>query len=65
MKYLGIRFSSYGNIEDEVKEQVTEANSVAGCLNDTIWRNIYIRKETKSRIYKAVVRPIITYTVET
>jgi hypothetical protein len=64
MKYLGIRLSSYGNMEDESKEQVTKANKVTCCLNDTIWRKKYIKKETKSRIYKAVVRLIKTYTAK-
>lgn len=27
-----------------------------------IWRNKYITTKTKSRIYKATIRPIITYT---
>ena len=31
----------------------------------TIWRNSNIGTETKSRIYKAVIRPIMTYTAET
>jgi hypothetical protein len=33
-------------------------------LNDLVWRNKYMRKETKSRIYKATVRPIMTYALE-
>jgi hypothetical protein len=37
----------------------------AGCLNDLVWRNKYMRKETKSKIYKATVRPIMTYALET
>jgi hypothetical protein len=60
MKYLGKRLSSCGNIEVEVKEQVRKGNRVAGCLNDTTWRNKYIRKEIKSKLYKAVVRSIVT-----
>jgi hypothetical protein len=34
-------------------------------LNDLVWRNKYVRKETKSKIYKATVRPIMTYALET
>lgn len=41
-KYLGINLSSYGDLVSEVKEQVTKASRVAGCLNDTIWRNRYL-----------------------
>jgi hypothetical protein len=61
MKYvLRYRDKNYGNI----KHEVTKANRVADCLNDTIWRNRYFRKETKSRVYKAVVRPIMTEEID-
>lgn len=64
-KYLGIDTTSYGDIEDEVRQQVAKANKVAGCLNDVIWRNKHLRRETKARIYKTTIRPIISYTSET
>jgi hypothetical protein len=64
MKYVGIRLSSCGHTECEVTEQVTNANRVAGCLNDTLRRNKCIRKEIKSRTYKAVVTPVTTYMAE-
>jgi len=51
---------SCGNI----KKEVNKANRLAGCRNDTIWRK-YLQKETKVRIYKAIVRPIMTYIAET
>ena len=31
----------------------------------TIWSNKYLRNEAKARIYKSVVRPILTYAAET
>ena len=64
-KYLGIEISGYGDVEAEVRERTTKATRIAGCLNDTIWRNKNIEVETKARIYKATVRPIMTYTAET
>ena len=64
-KYLGISISGFGDVEAEVREQTQKATRIAGCLNDTIWRNRNIGTETKSRIYKAVIRPIMTYTAET
>ena len=36
----------------------------AGCLNYLVWRNKYMRKKTKSEIYKATVCPIMTYALE-
>lgn len=65
VKYLGIKLTYNNDIEEEVREQTMKANRIAGCLNDTIWRNKHIRTETKSRIYKSVVRPVMTYTAET
>ena len=38
---------------------------MAVCLNDLVWRNKYAREETKSKIYKATIRPIMTYALET
>jgi hypothetical protein len=34
-------------------------------LNDLVWRNKYMRKEIKLKIYKATILPIITYALET
>lgn len=64
-KYLGIELSGFGDVESEVRQQTNKALRVAGCLNDTIWKNKYLQTETKSRIYKATIRPIMTYTAET
>ena len=42
-----------------------KAARTATCLNNTIWSNKHMGIETKSRIYKAAIRPILTYTAET
>ena len=44
----------------EVKHETAKALRVSGCLNDTIWNNKHLRKEAKVRIFKSVVRPILT-----
>jgi len=31
----------------------------------TIWQNKYLRQETKMRIYKSVIQPVLTYAAET
>ena len=64
-KYLGIEISGYGDIETEVRGQAMKAARTAACLNNTIWSNKHMGIETKSRIYKAAIRPILTYTAET
>lgn len=48
----------------EVKQQTTKALREARCLNKTVWKNKHI-DIIKSRIYKIVIRPIMTYTAET
>lgn len=63
--YLGTLLTSNGTTEEELKSQVDKACRIAGCLNDMIWRNNNLQIATKSRIYKAVIRPILTYTCET
>ncbi|XP_057653803.1 uncharacterized protein LOC130892403 [Diorhabda carinulata] len=65
IKYLGIELTGYGDIETEVRQQTIKAARVAGCLNDTVWKNKYISIEAKSRAYKTVIRPIMTYSAET
>ncbi|XP_057671965.1 uncharacterized protein LOC130903732 [Diorhabda carinulata] len=63
-EYLGIEISRFGDVENEVREKTTEPSRIAACLNETIWQNKHIEIEAKSRIYKATVRPIMTYTAE-
>ncbi|XP_045466625.1 uncharacterized protein LOC123675320 [Harmonia axyridis] len=64
-KYLEVELSSGDGVEKEVGEQVAKAAKIAGCLSRTIWCNKNMKTEVKSRIYKAVIRPILTYTAET
>jgi hypothetical protein len=64
IRYLGIDITSQGLLEDEVKYQINKANRISGCLNDTVWGNKYISRETKSRIYKTIIRPILAYAAE-
>ena len=62
--YLGVNISSSGNLVKEIKTQGQKAARVASGLNDLVWRNKQIRKETKSERYNATV-PIMTYSLET
>ena len=61
---LGVNITISGNLVRGIKIQAQEAARVAGCLNDLIWRNKYMRKETKSKIYMATMRRIMTYALE-
>ncbi|XP_050512890.1 uncharacterized protein LOC126888582 [Diabrotica virgifera virgifera] len=65
ISYLGVLMHSYGDTGAEVSQQVKKANRIAGCLKYTIWCNTHLRTETKPKIYRTVIRPIMTYTTET
>lgn len=64
VKYLGMVITSSGDIDRETNEQITKTNRIAGCMNGVIWNNKYLRSDTKARIYKSVLRPILTYGTE-
>ena len=66
-KYLGIEIRElrYGNFETEVRDQAARVTRAAAHLNDAISCNKHIRIEAKTRIYKTVIRTILTYAAET
>lgn len=64
-QYLGVMITSHKDLIAEVNQQIVKASRISGSLNDTIWNNKYLQLETKTRIYKTVVRPILTYGAET
>lgn len=64
-KYLGALITSVKDLGTEVRSQTIKATRVAGCLNEMVWRNKYMAKESKVRVYKTVVRPVLTYAAET
>ena len=64
-KYLGCHLTSDRNLYNEVKDQAIRGARMSGCLKDIVWRNKFMSTEAKVKIYKAAVRPIISYAVET
>lgn len=64
-KYLGIHISSSRRLIDEVRTQVFKASRISGYLRDVIWKNKYLNIESKVKIYKTCVRPIMTYGADT
>ena len=60
-RYYSI-ISSYGDLEEEVSHQANKANRIAGSLKDIIWQNPFLRTKAETRIYKKIIRPILTYT---
>jgi endonuclease/exonuclease/phosphatase family metal-dependent hydrolase len=63
-KYLGVDVSSQGDLTNETVSQVLRAARIQGCLKDAIWKNKHMKMESKIRIYKTCVRPILTYGIE-
>ena len=63
--YLGIEISAKRDLKQEVRIQATKAARISGCLYNLIWSNKYMSRESKVRIYKTNVRPVLTYASET
>ncbi|CAG9833287.1 unnamed protein product [Diabrotica balteata] len=63
--YLGVEITSDRDIRTETTRQASKAARVSGCLRETIWRNKYLITESKMKVYKTTVRPILTYAAET
>ena len=57
--------SANRDLKQEVRTQVTRAARISGCLCNLIWRNKYMSTESTVRIYKTIVRPVLTYASET
>jgi hypothetical protein len=53
------------NLAQEVRNQVNKATQISGCLWEIIWQNAHMSTESKIRIYKTCMRPILIYTAET
>jgi hypothetical protein len=53
--------SAKRDLKQEVRTQVTRAARISGCLYNLIWLNKYMSTESKVRIYKTNVRPVLTY----
>ena len=49
--YLGIIIPNNGLLKIQVQDQTRKAIRLAGCVNDMIWDNKYLRIETKARLY--------------
>ena len=51
--------------EHNLSRLLKKSARVAGCVNDFVSRNKYMRKETQYKIYKVTVHPIMAYALET
>ena len=62
-KYLAVTITSSRDLKKEVKAQTLEAFLLSAYLLDIIGRNKYMSVDSKTRIYKTCVRPIMTYAI--
>lgn len=64
-RYLGAHITSNRNLKEEMQKQTIKAAMMSGYLRDIIWRTKYMSLESKVRVYKTCVRPMMTYAIET
>jgi len=64
-KYLDMDLSSYHDPVKDLRRQINKVSAMSGCLRQIIWANEYMRRDSKVRIYKTCIRPIMTYGIET
>ena len=63
--YLGSTLSRSVSIDEEVSYRIARASAAFGRLRDTVWERRGLTKETKLKVYQAVVLPSLLYACET
>uniref|UniRef100_A0AAR5Q8Q0 Endonuclease/exonuclease/phosphatase domain-containing protein n=1 Tax=Dendroctonus ponderosae TaxID=77166 RepID=A0AAR5Q8Q0_DENPD len=63
--YFGAHISNRNEPIKDLKSHISKASLTPGCLRDVIWNNKHMNIDSKVRIYKTCVRPILTYGIET
>lgn len=62
-KYLGLRISEDGVLDESIRERNTLGRRAISMLNGVLWDK-NISKENKKRIYNTIVKSIVTYSSE-
>jgi hypothetical protein len=62
-KYLGVTISDEGSSKKELSNRIGQAKQAIKKLNSILWTN-NIKKQTKERIYEAIVESILLYRSE-
>ena len=63
--YLGSTLSRVVHIDDEVNARIAKASAAFGRLRGSIWDRSGIRLDTKLKVYRSVVLPILLYSCGT
>lgn len=58
--YLGVTINEKGDEKDEIEERIAKGKKVMGSLFQVLSAK-HISKNAKKRIYKTVIRPVVTY----
>lgn len=60
LSYLGVEMTSSRNLIQEVTTLANKAAKMSGCRYGTIWKNKHMTMDSKMKIYKRVMRLILT-----
>nr|VZI49755.1 unnamed protein product [Spirometra erinaceieuropaei] len=63
--YLGCTLSLNTKVDDEVARQITKANQVFDCLQNTIWNRHGLHFNIKLMMYTVVIPPTLLYGAKT
>ena len=63
-KYLGSIVNGNKSIEEEIKERISVGNK-AFYANQDLFKSKLLTKNSKLRMFKTLVRPVVTYACET
>lgn len=63
-KYLGVTITNTGDAQLEIQEKIQSASRAVGA-NWTVLKSKAISRTVKIKVYKTIIRPIITYAAET
>jgi hypothetical protein len=63
-KYLGSIVNGNKSIEEEIKERISVGNK-AFYANQDLFKSKILTKNSKLRMFKTLVRPVVTYSCET
>jgi hypothetical protein len=62
--YLGSILNADNKMNIEIAERIAKGNK-AYCANAKLIKSKFVKRNTKTKIYKTALRPVITYSSET
>jgi hypothetical protein len=62
--YLGTILNAYDKMNIEIAERTVKGNK-AYCANAELIKSKFLKRSTKIKIHKMIIRPVITYSSET